>query len=462
MKLTKHPKKIWRSSKTPLLFVSAFSILSACGGGINNNGDNNGDNNTAEPSGAIFALTNGHNLAEQISASTDAVDQDFTNQVVAYNRMDDGSLQQIAVYDTGGLGENIRNSGANPLASQDPLIVGGNEFVFAVNPGSESISSFVIESDNSLTAADLNVATTGESNAQNPISLTYRNNILYVANTGAYFDEQGNPLTSLPDDRNRTNSSIIGFDVGSDGSLTLIPGSEIPGIAANAGSIEFSADGRNLYVTERRTNNIITVYLDENGIPVRTADGEAMLSTLASQTPQPFGTDTFITSEGLEVLLVSEGNNGLPGQSALSSYSIEDGNLEGVSLSTGDINDPLITGFTFGCWVEIAQGPEGDFAYVANTPDGTLTSFSIREDGLLTRLESEAANAGIEGDDTQNGGGVLDTEVVWPYLYQVVNNDSRIGIWQIGSDGSLERQEAIEVVDTDLLRPRMFVGIAGF
>jgi len=64
--------------------------------------------------------------------------------------------------------------------------------------------------------------------------------------------------------------------------------------------------------------------------------------------------------------------------------------------------------------------------------------------------------------DTQNGAGVLDAEIVFPFLYQVVNNDSRIAQFVINEDGTLTRQEAVEVVDTELLRPRMFVGIAGF
>jgi len=89
-------------------------------------------------------------------------------------------LTQIGVYDTGGVGENIRASGANPLASQDPLITSkDNRFLFAVNAGSESISSFSINDDSTLTAASLNVSTSGSSGAQNPVSLTVFEN--YIA-----------------------------------------------------------------------------------------------------------------------------------------------------------------------------------------------------------------------------------------------------------------------------------------
>ena len=140
----------------------------------------------------------------------------------------------------------------------------------------------------------------------------------------------------------------------------------------------------------------------------------------------------------------------------------ENGALTGISLSSGVEGDPLTTGFTFGCWVEFVETPTGDFAYVSNTPDGAITSFAVGEEGGLTRLESLAGTTNIEGDDTQNGVGVLDAEIVYPYLYQVVNNDGRIAQFAIGEDGSLTRMEEVEVVNTELFRPRMFVGIAGF
>ena len=415
------------------------------------------DDQSGRVVGAMYALTNQHDPSQQISAADDAASEpDRVNQVVAYSRGVDGSLVQLGVYDTGGVGENIRNSGANPLASQDPLIVSKDQrFVFAVNAGSESISSFSINDDFSLTPASLNVSTSGSSGAQNPVSLTIYENILYVANTGNYVDENGVELDTLPQDRNRVNSSIIGFTIGDDGTLTELAGSEIPGIAANVGSVEFSSDGLSLHVTERRTNDILSISLDGNRLPV--SEG-----SIGSVTDQPFGTDLYAADIG-DILLVSEGNNGAPGLSALSSYLVEDdGSLTGISLSTGVEGDPLTTGFTFGCWVEFVETPEGDFAYVSNTPDGIITSYSVSDAGELTLLESSAADTGVGGDDTQNGGGVLDAEFAGDYLYQVVNNDSRIAQFYVNDEGGLERQFFLEVVDPELFIPRMFVGIAGF
>ncbi len=432
--------------------------------GFPDNAPINDDGDAASAgSGAIYALTNQHDPSQQISAAEGAASEpERANQVAAYSRGEDGSLSLLGVYDTGGVGENIRNSGANPLASQDPLIVSKDRrFVFAVNAGSESISSFTINDDYSLSPADLNVPTGGASNAQNPVSLTQYEDILYVVNTGNFVDESGNELAALPSDRNRVNASIIGFRIGDDGSLTVIEGSELTGYGANAGSIEFSDTGRDLYITERRTNDIVHIRL-EDGVPLRYDSGEVRSTRIPSITAQPFGTDLYPV-EGGSILLVSEGNNGAEGLSALSTYRIEDsGALTGISLSSGVEGDPLATGHTFGCWVEFVETPNGDFAYVSNTPDGVITSFAVGDEGGLTRLEASAGTTDIAGDDTQNGVGVLDAEVAYPYLYQVVNNDGRIAQFEIQADGSLERMQEAEIVDNDLFLPRMFVGIAGF
>lgn len=426
--------------------------------------DGAGGGATATGAGAIYALTNQHDPSQQISSSADAASEpERVNQIAAYTRASDGTLSLIDVYDTGGVGENIRNSGANPLASQDPLIVSKDQrFVFAVNAGSESISSFSINDDYSLTPADLDVPTGGASGAQNPVSLTMFEDILYVVNTGNFTDGNGVELDTLPADRNRVNASIIAFRVGDDGSLTVLEGSELVGVGANAGSIEFADTGRDLYITERRTNNIVHVRLDDNFTPLRYDSGEVRTTNIPSITDQPFGTDLYPV-EGGSILLVSEGNNGAPGLSALSSYRIEEsGALTGISLSSGVEGDPLTTGHTFGCWVEFVETPNGDFAYVSNTPDGVITSYAVGDEGGLTVLESSAGTTNVEGDDTQNGVGVLDAEIVFPYLYQVVNNDGRIAQFEIEEDGSLTRMQEAEIVDTDLFRQGMFVGVAGF
>ena len=421
----------------------------------------------ADVAGGMFALTNGHNPRIQVSAAADAENLGLVNYVVAYKRLLDGTLIEVGAFPTGGLGENIRNSGANPLASQDALILSeDNTMLFAVNPGSETVSSFTIDPATFALTLVSQVSTLGQSGGQNPISLTVRNNVLYVANTGIFID--GNQ--TVPAVRNRINSSIIGFTIGADGSLTELPGSEYAGdnIAANAGSIEFNAAGNALYITERRTNQILKVGVNPDGtLLLDPTTDRAMVARLTSSTDQPFGTD-IINVDNAEVLLVSQGNNGVAGLSALSSYTVDNttgGTITPVSQSAGTDGDPLVTGFTFGCWVEAINGPGGvAYAYVANTPDGTLTGYSVDDTGALTRLD----DAGVATGDV-GGAGVLDTEIVWPFVYQVVSvgddaddtNNSRVAVFELSPDGSLTRRADLDQ-ENPAFQPRMFAGIAGF
>ena len=485
---------------------AALLMLTAAGCSSSDDDGGNGGGGTpgagADLEGAIFALTNRHDNSLQLRGDgQDALPEtEAGNEIVAFARFDDGSLELVGSFPTGGIGENIRNSGANPLASQDPLIVSDDgAFLFAVNAGSDTVTSMAVAADMSLSVVST-VSTAGSSGMQNPVSLTQRNGVLYVLNSGTFFDsDETTELdfvpgtidsggTMIPDPRRlRRASGILGFTIGADGSLTELAGSELtqnaftgfegdgangPGngqLAANGGSIDFSTAGDALYITERRTNNIVTVFLDIDMLP--TGSG----SNFDSSTDQPFGTDVVTTVGGTEVLLVSQGNNGATGLSTLSSFTIgNDGSLAPVSQSTGTEGDAFITGFTFGCWVESFTGGNNVvYAYTANTPDGTLTGYRVDDaTGALTRLETPIAGMdfpNIPATGDTGGAGVLDTEIAGGFLYQVVNvgdpgddtNNSRIAIFQVMPGGALNALPALDV-ENELFVPRQFVGVTGF
>ena len=82
--------------------------------------------NASHKSGAVFVMTN-------------AADR---NQIIAYSRALDGTLQEVHRFDTGG-----RGSGGNtdPLGSQGSLILSQDgSMLFAVNAGSGDISAFQV------------------------------------------------------------------------------------------------------------------------------------------------------------------------------------------------------------------------------------------------------------------------------------------------------------------------------
>jgi hypothetical protein len=85
--------------------------------------------------GAVYARTN----AQQ-------------NGLVAYGRNADGTLAYIGEYLSGGAGGRLNDGGAgDPLISQHSVLNVGNRFVLQVNAGSNTVSSFRVNKDFSLT-----------------------------------------------------------------------------------------------------------------------------------------------------------------------------------------------------------------------------------------------------------------------------------------------------------------------
>src|SRR5690349_2728515 len=110
-----------------------------------------------EVDGAVFTMNNSSNA----------------NQVLMFNREDNGALSFAGEIPTGGLG-----TGAG-LGSQGGVILSeGHRWLFAVNAGSHEISAFAV-SPSGLTLVDK-----VDSGGLNPISLTVSGKLLYVLNSG--------------------------------------------------------------------------------------------------------------------------------------------------------------------------------------------------------------------------------------------------------------------------------------
>nr|WP_249436022.1 beta-propeller fold lactonase family protein [Paenibacillus sp. Marseille-Q4541] len=99
------------------------------------------------------------------------------------------------------------NDGIDPLVSQGSLSLSRDgRFLFAVNAGSHSISSFIINDSGGLVLADVK-----PSGGAQPNSVTVFDDLLYVSNVGNSAD--------------RITSNITGFRIEDNGCLTYIPGS---------------------------------------------------------------------------------------------------------------------------------------------------------------------------------------------------------------------------------------------
>lgn len=125
---------------------------------------------------------------------------DDANGVEAFRRdRTTGRLTRINRFPTGGQGfEAIAGFGSN-------AIVSNGQFLFAVNPGSNTISSLRIEQDGSLTLVDQE-ATSGAY----PVTLTVNRDLLYVGSAGY---SPGTPDQAID------QGSYQGFRVGADGQI---------------------------------------------------------------------------------------------------------------------------------------------------------------------------------------------------------------------------------------------------
>src|SRR5207248_11389464 len=102
--------------------------------------------------------------------SSDLLTNQVNNAVAAFQRAADGSLTAAGEFSTGGAGDPVAippDPPTDPLASQGALVFGpGNQFLFAVNAGSNQISVL------SVGRSGLNLIDVVDSGGVRPISLT--------------------------------------------------------------------------------------------------------------------------------------------------------------------------------------------------------------------------------------------------------------------------------------------------
>src|ERR1700722_11482627 len=99
------------------------------------------------------------------------------NQVVAYDRADNGALTWKHTYATGGLGGVLTGSAVDHLASQGSLTYDQrNNLLYAVNAGSNSVSVFSVWGD------QLTLRQVVNSGGSFPVSVAVHGNLVYALN----------------------------------------------------------------------------------------------------------------------------------------------------------------------------------------------------------------------------------------------------------------------------------------
>lgn len=321
---------------------------------------------TAAPDpGAVYVLSN------QVSG----------NRVLVFDRGTDGSLAPAGSVDTGGTGT------GGGLGSQGAIVVDdAGRYVYAVNAGSASISSFRV------TRRGLDRVDMVASGGMMPTSVTVHGDLVYVLNAGG-------------------DGSIVGFTT-KHGQLRPLAGSARPlsGSATAPAQVSFTPRGDQLVVTERATQRIDLYKVRHDGY----ASGPTVMDS-AGATPFGFGFDN------KNHLIVSEAFGGAPDASAVSSYKLDRNHLDTVSAS-------VPTTETAACWIAVMGN--GRFAYAGNA-GGSVSGYRIAPNGALTLLDAD-------GQTAAPGAGVLDLAVSHNsrYLYARLGN-GQVATWTIAANGSL-------------------------
>lgn len=306
------------------------------------------------------------------------------NAVMEYDRAGNGMLTFNAAYSTGGTGTGggLGNQGAIILTMDDKTLL-------AVNPGSNSISSFKITNNG------LSLISTVNSGGTRPVSITESDDIVFVLNAGG-------------------SGNISGFKL-DDHELTPIPNSTRPLSSPSAGpaQISFVKNGKVVVITEKATNKIITYTISNSGNP-------GMMHSILSSTPTPFG---FELGKDNGIIIVSEADGGAPGASKLSSYEVnETGN---ISLITGSVG----AGQSAACWVVVTNN--GKYAYTTNTASNNLSSFDINKHtggiSVNTPIASTTGMGPIDAALSDNS----------KYLYVLNSGGHSIGVYTVANNGGL-------------------------
>jgi 6-phosphogluconolactonase (cycloisomerase 2 family) len=270
------------------------------------------------------------------------------------------------------------------------VLTNDQRWLLAVNAGSNDLTVF------SVTPEGLQWRSKTPSGGTMPISIAIHDRVVYALNAGT--------------------PNVSGFRLSSDGTLTPVPGStQLLNGAAGLAELAFNGDGEVLIVTDKPTNRIFTLRVNDDGVA---AAPVAHVSNGAT----PFG----FAVDQRDHVVVSEAHGGPGGTSALSSYEVDEEG--GLRLITGS----AATHQQAACWVVITQNDK--FTYTSDTASGVITGFSLARDGSLTILDATGASA-------VTGAGSTPTDLALSensrFLFSLNPGSGLIAGWRIGSDGTL-------------------------
>lgn len=289
-----------------------------------------------------------------------------SNELLQYAIKEDGSLEFKNSLSTGGMG-----AGAG-LGDQGAVTISTDKkYIFAVNAGDNSISSF------SISSGDLSLVGKYNLTGVRPISITQRGSLVYVLNSAG--------VTGAV--------TLEGFTLNAaTGALTALAGSSVALPSdCNPAQISFVYDDV-LVISEKSTNILSSYMLNSSHLPTNR-------QTKASQDLQPFGFSVSSTGK----LFVTEAS----ANSSISSYAVS---TSGVITNINTVKNNQ----GGACWTVLSN--DQSIVYATNTSSNTISSMTISASGSLTDTTPFSVGSG-------NGPLDLVISSAGEYLY-VINGTS--------------------------------------
>ena len=357
-----------------------------------------------------------------------ASNPDGTNSVVALTRdLSTGLLTYLGFFTSGGNGATaIQGAQAHAVMASGP-------YVYVVNSGSGTFSTFRIGQDGQLSL----VATTS-SGGTRPVSIAIHGNLLYVLNQGIAASEQEGPV----------DAGVSPFIIGADGIPVAAIGAGVPLSAGDVpADVIFTGNGRRLAVMCTGANSVRSYEVGASG-----SLGNPQTIGVGSQ---PVGGASNARLPWCGFATVVED----PGAASVVSFSAESTLLIVSQIPAAADQDP--------CWATTDTG--GFRLWTSNFLPRSLTLYSIAANGALTRLGA------YEPPASDSGPGALDIGVSgdgrFLYRLRAFNNDGSptnphpyplVEVFQITSDtatGDLALIQSVQIT-SDLLRFASPTGMA--
>jgi 6-phosphogluconolactonase (cycloisomerase 2 family) len=377
------------------------------------------------------------------------------NGLVAYGRKADGTLAYIGEYLSGGTGRRLNTGGpVDPLISAHSVLNVENRFVLQVNAGSNTVSSFRVNKDFSLTL--INAVPSG---GFGPDTIAERDGVVYVANV----DSDG--VYTGPQDQ-VGNIDAFALNPGT-GRLQEIPGSKRQ-LVGRPSDVAVAPSGHSLVVSIYNAGSSAISNAAENAelesfailrpgfltpFPLSAVTSTQRNNDDNRNLPGAIGI-SIRESQGREVVVVTESREFLADGEAASLSQFQTG-----SVSTFDLNgfgflrpisldNPTSSQITTGptntstssCWISFDK--DGRSFWVVSASSSIISSFRFNEDGSVEEIDSRAATGEPVNPDAANpaagatGFADIAETLNSDFIYELATGAGKVNVYQIGSPAS--------------------------